>query len=350
LPLSEDTQVLEQQLSRINQGAGSFDAGEGGTTFRFLLAVLAVHNQGASVTGSTYLLSRPHSDLLEVLNQAGFHIESGSRYTVNEVADAIEPHWKVNVDVSSQFASALVMIAPAMEYPITIELMGNEVSAGYLQMTVLLMQSVGISVERKDNYIYVQPFMRSEESFEYSVESDWSGLSYFVSIALLSKRPIKLNNVHDSEIQPDRAIMEFGKQLGVAFRFHDNELEIVPDPDVELPASIVRDYTHCPDIALTEIVCCHALGINLKYSGIDHLTHKESDRLSCITAELDRFDRDLPMFQTHNDHRIAMSLAPLAILKPINLDHPEVVSKSFPDFWDQLEKLGFHIEPNNVSN
>ncbi len=341
-----------KSLESLNVNA-KIDAADGGTTFRFLSILLAHKGFVGNLYGSERLLARPNKPLIDSLSAIGYPISLNS---LGEVVFHKSPnkvnlnHWQVDISISSQFASALSMLAPSMQNDITIELVGDPVSLGYLDMTIELMRVLGMEIYRKDNLIYSKPFSPSQDLQTITVESDWSSISYFIAISVLAGLTIELQPVSNYSSQPDIAILDFANQLGVDTSFGGDVLTLTPKSRFSMPKSIARDYTNCPDIALTEIVVCHALGIDLTLQGVEHLKHKESDRLKTISQELSSFDKhNLPLFNTHNDHRIAMSLAPLAVLKPISFNDIEVVSKSFPDFWKEIDKLGFHITPEHES-
>lgn len=346
LPASTDTSTLAKLLEqRLHSTSFHFDAYDGGTTFRFLLAVLAATQTKATVTGSARLLKRPHSGLFDSLKQVGCSItqrEDNSIAIQPETLD-IGDVWNVDVSQSSQYATALALIAPAFGKSIQIKLIGKPVSLGYLDLTISLMKSLGIQIDRTKDAISAHPFTQKDTTIEQQVETDWSAVQYFVSLAVLSNQTITLMGNFLNSTQPDQASLRFGMSLGLDIEMTDEGVRLIPNPNFTKPKHISRNYTNCPDIALSERVCCHALGIQLDASGIDHLQYKESDRWRCIHQELDKFKDQLPSFETHQDHRIAMSLAPLAILKPIIINQPEVVSKSFPDFWEQLNKLGISV-------
>ena len=352
IPLSTDTLYLKEQLHKLKEGRDfHFDANDGGTTLRFLLVAIATHKIEARLSGTDQLMSRPHDELISSLNKIGYSIQKKDTYIYiyPNSNNSIQNHWDVDISKSSQFASALMLIAPSLPYPITIKLVGKPVSIGYLEMTTKLMQLMGIGVIHQSDTIISSPFIRSETPLLTEVESDWSSIAYFVSIATIAKKEIRISNANLSDLQPDIAILDFARLVGLETIFEQQELLLKPQLNFTLPEKIERDYTNCPDIALTELVCCFALGIEIHQTGVKHLEHKESDRLKAIHMELTKFDDNNPNFCTHHDHRIAMSLAPLSIIKPIQFDNIDVVSKSFPDFWKQIEKLGFQfIEPHGV--
>lgn len=349
LPESSDTKILRTcltELQTVNPTTPIY-VGEGGTTLRFLLAVMSVTNAAGTLTGAKQLLERPHDALINALNAIGFNTvftDLGIQVSPANLS-MLKTEWKADISKSSQFASALCMIAPYTNNPVRIELIGQPVSMGYLDMTIQLMQELGIAISRHGNIITSKPFELNTEAKTFYVESDWSGISYMISIAAIARKTITINNVTARSVQPDIEVLEYAKLVGLIPNFTENQLVLTPEEDFSAPDVIHRDYTTCPDLLPAEIVCSYALGIDLHASGTQHLVYKESDRTQSLKTELNRFTQSKePVFQSHHDHRVAMALAPLAILKPIKFAEPEVVSKSFPDFWKQLDRLGFSYE------
>ncbi|MFT5512841.1 MAG: 3-phosphoshikimate 1-carboxyvinyltransferase [Bacteroidia bacterium] len=249
----------------------------------------------------------------------------------------------MSMEQSSQFASALLMIAPCIGKRITLDLIGQPVSKGYFELTVGLMQDLDISIQQLQNMLIIEPFNRDQKTMVATVEADWSAVSYFIALSRVTNQQLRIHNVNQQSLQPDQDILNFARHIGVDFTFDSTTFVLSPVESFEYPQSLNRDYTNCPDIALTEIVLCYALNIDLNAKGIDHLKFKESNRAIVIHDELSNFSSDLPSFNTHNDHRVAMSLTTLSILKPIEFDDINVVSKSFPDFWQEVSKLGINL-------
>ncbi len=346
---STDSLSLIKSLGDKIDGQAKFHVEDGGTTLRFLLCYLASTNTASHVTCGPNLLQRPNDDLIVALNEIGFAIKKipqGFKITPVDLSN-ISQQWEVNISKSSQFATALLLISPSLGRKISLSLIGDPVSMGYFDLTVGLMQDLGCSIDRNGNSLTIRPMDKSAKALLTTVEADWSSISYFVAIARLSNHNLIIQNVNENSLQPDVHILEFAKLIGVGHSFEDSNLILKPTTDFAYPKDIHRDYTNCPDIALTEMVVCHALGINLTASGIDHLKYKESNRADVIEHELSKFDLETPHFYTHNDHRVAMCLTALSIIKPIQLDDISVVSKSFPDFWQEVSKIGIYLTPNN---
>ncbi len=348
---SDSTDSLSLRKSVFNQkdGVTKFHVEDGGTTLRFLICYLARTNTASYVTCGSKLFLRPHDDLITTLNNIGFDIEkTRDGFTLHSVDLAnISAQWDVDISKSSQFATALLLIAPSLNKPITLSLNGRPVSIGYFDLTVGLMQDLGCSIKRIENSLTILPMEKNAKTLLATVEADWSSISYFVAIARLSNHSLTIQNVNENSLQPDVNILEFAKMIGIDYAFNDSNLILHPTTPYTYPKEIRRDYTNCPDIALTERVICEALGIEITATGTEHLKYKESNRSEVIEQELSKFDQATPEFLTHNDHRVAMWLTALSIIKPIQLDDISVVSKSFPDFWQEVSKIGIYLTPDN---
>ncbi len=358
VPGSNDSDLLKDLLER------DYPKGErhliyvqdAGTAYRFLLPYFCMMGGEYIIKGSQRLMSRPIDPLIAALNDMGFDI---SRRALPELSVHIKSkgisdlklyHWKVDVSKSSQFASALLLIAPLSKKPITLELMGDAVSSGYLTMTIKTMQQLGFEVSQLNNVIQIGTKTTNIAS-HVAVEKDWSSASYFIALACLApSSKIKIRGLIKSGLQPDEAILDMANIYNLKYSAEGNDMVF---ENMDLPRDnlvVNRDYTLCPDIALTEIVTHYINRIHLSYTGIDHLAFKESDRLTNILEELKQFEsvKDGLVLKTYNDHRMAMSLALLSFIKPIRIENPRVVDKSFADFWQQLESLGLKTEIINL--
>ena len=278
---------------------------------------------------------------------------------------------KIEIDgsVSSQFISALLLIAPTFENGLELNLKNDIVSWPYIQMTLDILSEFGITIKKSNNFISVQKSKISPlKSNIYNIESDWSSASYWFSLVALSKNAeIKLTGLKDTSSQADSILPKLYNQFGVTSQFINNELVITKNgnikPDFEF------DFTNCPDIAQTIAVTCFGLGINAKLTGLKTLKLKESDRIVALKTELEKFGavvditdnsieiknsgfktqdsrlecKDIKL-ETYNDHRMAMSFAPLTLLyKQLYIQNPEVVAKSYPLFWEDLKSVGFSV-------
>jgi len=354
IPGSNDTDVLIDLLEN-NYPKGEcheIDVQDAGTVYRFMLPYFCMMGGEYLIRGSQRLMNRPIDPLIDTLSDMGFDIsrsappEMAIYIKSNGISDLQKSHWKIDVSKSSQFASALLLIAPLSKMPITIELLGNAVSSGYLTMTIKTMEHMGFDINHLNNSIQIGTKAINEVT-HVEVEKDWSSASYFIALACLSPTSrIKIRGLIKSGLQPDEAILDMADFYHLKYTVEGNDILF---ENTDLPTNdraVNRDYTTCPDIALTEIVAHKIKNTQLNYTGTAHLAFKESDRITNIQNELMRFvsvKNDL-VLKTHNDHRMAMSLALLSFIKPICIENPDVVNKSFADFWQQLEGLGLKTE------
>ncbi|MCU0392323.1 MAG: 3-phosphoshikimate 1-carboxyvinyltransferase [Thermoflexibacter sp.] len=357
---ARDTQTM---LKLLASDSLTLDVIDAGTTMRFLTAYCAVTNRESILTGSQRMCERPIQVLVEALRELGADIE----YLTNEGYPPI--HVKgfrpkkdalfVRGDVSSQYISALLMIAPILPNGLTINLVGKVASLPYIQMTLQLMQNFGVQHEWKTNAIHIPP--QDYHASSYSVESDWSASSYWYSIvSLANEAEIKLLGLKRDSLQGDAEIVKIMEKLGVNTVFEHDGILL---KKTTTEKSFEWDFTHCPDLAQTVAVVGAAKGVNMKMTGLESLKIKETDRLVAVRDELAKFgiiaqdvnDETLlippqaikaPMtyIKTYKDHRMAMAFAPLALLFNIEIEQPEVVEKSYPRFWEDLGKAGFGVK------
>lgn len=370
---SDDSKTL---LQLLNQKEGVLDAGHAGTTFRFLTAYLAFQPGTQILTGSERMKQRPIGPLVDALRQLGANIT----YMENEGYPPLEIHNpsaisnnKVSLpgDVSSQFISALLLVAPTLPSGLEITITSPLVSEPYLQMTLNIMHHFGVTTHWHENVIRVDK--QDYQSVDFTVEADWSAASYFYSIAALANEAeITLKGLFSPSWQGDSAIHTIAQSFGVkTIVTGHNTIHLSKNKGAEQVAMLEYDFLHQPDIAQTVFVMCAALGIPALFTGLQTLKIKETDRIAAMQSELaktgvflskvpQRFHSksptemymmegkcqldELPVFESYHDHRMAMALAPLALLHPIVIKDTGVVSKSFPGFWAALEALGFVME------
>jgi 3-phosphoshikimate 1-carboxyvinyltransferase len=361
---SDDTSVLVEALDNEKN---IIDVGHAGTSMRFLAAYLCTQPGDFVLTGSLRMKQRPIGPLVDALKQIGAGITYlekkgypplrivGGRLTGGTI--------EIDAGISSQFISALMMIGPMLEGGLIIRLKGDVVSASYIKMTLSLMNSCGTEACFEANQITVP---RGSYSLgEFSVESDWSGASYWFQVAaLLPGSEITLPHLSRSSLQGDAALVQIFDPLGVQTAFGKNGLTL-RSQEVNLPEHFDYDFTGCPDLVQTLAVSLCALGIPFRFNGTITLRVKETDRLTALQKELKRLGYVLtadtrgewlewdgtrcepeknPHILTYHDHRMAMAFAPMAIKQgSIIIVDPEVVSKSYPGFWKDLEKAGFGI-------
>jgi 3-phosphoshikimate 1-carboxyvinyltransferase len=359
LSTSEDTSLLKDALNAQNP---EIDIHHAGTAMRFLTAYFAVQeNKKVILTGSNRMKERPVGILVEALNSLGADIQ----YSGKKGFPPIQISGKklaggfveLKADVSSQFITALMLIAPKLEKGLAIKLNGEIISLPYLEMTKSLLEKLEIQVEMKNREIKIFP-KKDIENQSITVESDWSSASYFYSLAALSRKTgLKLNSFKSNSFQGDSALAEiYETHFGVETKFEGNTLTLTKDPDRVLNPVRV-DLNSTPDLAQTIAVTCAALKIKCKLSGLKTLKIKETDRLAALKNELlkigavaETTDDSLeilhftqvekrPFIKTYDDHRMAMSFAPYCLINEIEIENPEAVRKSYPDFWNDLKTV-----------
>ena len=344
----DDTNVL---VSALDSNSTTFDIGAAGTTMRFLTAFLSKTVGEWVITGSERMKQRPIKLLVDALNGLGARIE----YLENDgypplkiVGSALvggEIHLKGNV--SSQYISALMMIAPCMLKGLKIVLEGKIISKPYINMTMQMMDEYGIDVDFLGNVIQIEP-----------QESDWSAASYWYEIlSLVGKGGVFLKGLGENSYQGDSKVADLFEQLGVKTTYMEDG--VLLSPNGELTTRMEYDFTDEPDLTQTFAVTCCLKGIPFKFSGLETLKIKETDRIAALINELAklgyvvyepaesqlawdgaRCEPASPIsIATYHDHRMAMAFAPAALVTPIIVENPQVVTKSYPGFWDDFEKL-----------
>ena len=359
---SDDSEVMQKALLGNEE---IVDIHHAGTAMRFLTAYFAV-NDGREVvlTGSQRMQERPIKVLVEALEQLGAVIsyEKEAGYPPIRIKGQKITASKVNIpaNVSSQYISALLLVAPKLENGIEITLVGDITSIPYIKMTLALLNDLDIKNSFEGNVITVYP-KQEVESKVMTVESDWSSASYFFSlVALTEKATISLTSYKETSLQGDSALVEIYKEMGVETHFIGNKMTLVKVLGFK-PCDIRLDLNNTPDIAQTIVVTCLGLGIGCHLTGLHTLKIKETDRLEALRIELTKLGANISVthdslslaashkinhnikIATYNDHRMAMAFAPLALKVPIIIENAEVVSKSYPDFWEDLKSLGFEI-------
>jgi 3-phosphoshikimate 1-carboxyvinyltransferase len=339
------------------------DIHHAGTAMRFLTAYFAV-NEGREVvlTGSPRMQERPIKVLVEALQQLGAQIsyEKEEGYPPIRIKGQKITAFKVNIpaNVSSQYISALLLVAPKLENGIELTLIGDITSVPYIKMTLALLNDLNIQTSFEGNVIRVYP-KPEVATKEMTVESDWSSASYFFSlVALSATASISLTSYKATSLQGDSALVEIYAKMGVETRFEGNKMTLVKQQNFKLE-TVNLELNNTPDIAQTIVVTCLGLGIGCHLTGLHTLKIKETDRLEALRIELTKLGANISVtndsltlvaatlinsniaIATYNDHRMAMAFAPLALKVPIIIDNAEVVSKSYPDFWKDLERLGF---------
>lgn len=370
LSTSKDTQTL---LHLLKQAPGSYDAGDAGTTFRFLTAFMAIQPGEQLLTGSPRMLERPVGPLVEALRELGADIRflGNEGYPPLQIGEMKQRNRSVRVaaNVSSQFLSALLLIGPYL--PLGLELIpdGPLVSRPYLEMTLKLMRHFGASVEWQENAIVVAPGKYLPKPLR--VEADWSAASYWYAMAAFSGTlDLRLQGLQDPSWQGDAVLARMMQRFDIQSTFSENVLRLQKMGQAPRPV-FEWDFFECPDLAQTLAVVCAGLGTTGVFSGLETLSIKETDRIKALKTELakvgvmfaklpPRFSKkwpdktfynvadkaewsEVPRFSTYGDHRMAMAFATLAMFGPIEIENPEVVSKSYPQFWKHLESVGFEL-------
>ena len=370
LSTSVDTRLMQKLLS---SGEGVLDAGAAGTTFRFLTAYLATREKELILTGSERMKQRPIGELVNTLNELGAGIEflerdgyPPLRFTGKKLIQ-VKNKIRIRATISSQYISALLMIAPALPGGLEIELIGEVISRPYIEMTLAMMKHFGINTSWVDDRIHIEP--QSYQSRPLFVEGDWSAASYYYSLAAIAKEAhLDLYGIKDNSLQGDSAIASIARFFNIKTQYHSDHVTLTKS-NQPLPSSIEWDFIQCPDLAQTVFTMCAATGVKGAFTGLQTLRIKETDRIAAMKAELKKVNvpffqlpsrmskqneyhmvegkvhfEEIPVFSTYEDHRMAMCLAPLALLHPIEIEHPAVVGKSYPEFWRDLQSLGGVVE------
>ncbi len=361
---SDDAEVMQKGLKISN---GEVDIHHAGTAMRFLTGYFA-SQEGKEIvlTGSQRMTERPVKVLVEALRGLGADIEyvtnegyppikiKGKKLTKNEVS--------LPANISSQYISSLLLIAPSLENGLELELIGEITSVPYIEMTLGLLNQIGVETSFQGNKISVSK-KTDVRPAELVVESDWSSASYFYSVVALCEigTEIKLSAYKKHSLQGDSVLSKIYQDFGVKTTFFENEIVLRKIENRKLQI-ITCDLANAPDIAQTIAVTCFGLGVGCELTGLHTLKIKETDRLEAMHMELSKLgakvmvtDKSLTLeptkeiipdvsIDTYNDHRMAMAFGPLAIKTTLKINDAEVVSKSYPDFWEDLKKLGFDIQ------
>jgi len=365
---ANDTAIMKRLLS--NRDDLVLDAGDAGTVFRFMTAYLALLPARHFLTGSLAMLKRPVSVLVEALNTLGAKITYAGKKGFPPLSIGIPDFEKgkngliVDASVSSQYISALLMIAPCLPDGLILRTENKIVSEPYIDMTITLMRYFGAHVIKVENSIEVSPGKYTV--IPYEVESDWSAASYFYAFAAIAPEDIciSLKTLNRDSLQGDAQISSIMQSFGIKTTFNDDGTILIDNRNRKKPGSFEYDFSPCPDLAQTLAVVCAALNISAELKGLSTLKIKETDRIKALKTELEKLgaeietdDQSLKILKavdlnlvpkqisTWNDHRMAMSFAPLVMLYGnLKFDDAEVVAKSYPRFWEDLKKLGVSIK------
>jgi len=359
---SKDSQTLTKLLE---QEGDIYDAGHAGTTFRFMTALLAFKKGVQTLTGSDRMKQRPIGELVNALNTIGANIEYLENdgfppLKIEAPNEEISASVSINGNISSQYISALIMVAPTLPRGLEIKINEKLVSRPYTDMTLRMLDAFGAGSNFQDNTIYISS--QSINNQGLTIESDWSAASYYYAILALSDGgKILLKGLQKDSWQGDSILSEMMEIFGIHTQFMEEGIFIKKTGAP--PRKFEADFEDCPDIAQTVAVICAGLGIEAYFTGLSTLKIKETDRISALQTELkkvgvifedmgnDRYKltgkatfEETPTFATYKDHRMAMAFAPLGLLHPIYIEEPDVVVKSYGKFWKDLDSLGFEIE------
>ena len=362
---SDDSQLMQKALKSKES---IIDIHHAGTAMRFLTAYFSIQaNREVTITGSSRMKERPIKILVDALVDLGANIDyvenngfpplkiKGSRLKGGNVS--------LKANVSSQYISALLLIAPKLKKGLKLKLKGAVTSIPYIKMTLDLLNQIGINTNFEDNVIRIKPFSKKLKSNELLVESDWSSASYFYSLIALSEvgTELHLSSYKANSLQGDSALVYIYEKFGVHTKFNDDTIIIQKIKTIDKQSIIELNLVETPDIAQTIAVTCLGLGVKCELTGLHTLKIKETDRLQALKTEIEKFgcsvkitDSTLRLsrvaslnntitISTYHDHRMAMAFAPLALKTSLIIEDANVVSKSYPDFWRDLESIGVKI-------
>ena len=364
---SDDTKVL---LKALENQTDIIDIHHAGTAMRFLTSLFAVTNKkNIILTGSIRMQKRPVGELVDSLKRLGADIiyEKEIGYPplrfngFNQMSKLIE----LRSDISSQFASSLILVAPYLNDGLQIKLVGNILSKPYILLTCEIMKRFGFSCFINNNEIKIEPNKKVSIK-SYSVESDWSSASYLYSIVALSGVELNLSSFKSNSLQGDSKLSKIYENFGVKTYFKNDEIILKRSQSLRMKRFIELDLVENPDLAQTIIVTSLGLSIHTKLTGLNTLKIKETDRLIALKNEISKFKADVIIddqsieiknfpkilpenieIDTYHDHRMALAFAPLSVLVKLVINDYSVISKSFPEYWAILKKLNFNLEFDN---
>lgn len=364
---SDDSNYMQKAIASNEE---LVDIHHAGTAMRFLTSYFATRQGRKTIlTGSERMQQRPIKILVDALKSLGADITyekqegyppiiiKGKKLTNNKVS--------LQANVSSQYISSLMLVAPTFENGLQINLEGKVTSIPYINMTLSLLKEIGVEGTFENNVISIQPLTKAQTD-HLVVESDWSSASYFYSLVALSKNAsITLGSYKKDSYQGDSSLAQIYEHLGVKTSYANNTITISKTENFKVNQDAFNgalDLANSPDIAQTIAVTCLGLGVGCHMIGLHTLKIKETDRLEALKTEIEKLggkvditDVDLKLhasaeikqgvaIDTYQDHRMAMAFAPLALRTQLFINEAEVVSKSYPDFWKDMEAVGFKIE------
>ena len=363
---SDDSVLMQKALASKEE---TIDIHHAGTAMRFLTAYFSIQkNRETIITGSPRMKERPIKILVDALEALGADITylendgfpplkiKGQEFTKSKVT--------LEANVSSQYISALLLIASKLENGLELTLKGKITSVPYINMTLSLLNSIGIETSFVENTISVKPNTANVKAQTLTVESDWSSASYFYSVIALSDvgTEITIASYKDKSLQGDSVLADIYKKFGVTTTFSNQTIKIQKSEVINANSVVELDLSNAPDIAQTIAVTAFGLGLESYMVGLHTLKIKETDRLVALKTELGKLGAEVIItdaslhlkpsveiknnitIATYNDHRMAMAFAPLALKVPISIENADVVSKSYPQFWDDFKAIGFKIK------
>jgi len=355
---ANDTRLMKKLIGSTDS---VLDVEDAGTTMRFLTAFNAIKGETRVITGTDRMKQRPIALLVDALRKMGAEIEYGEKEGFPPIKTMgfkgqTAPELSIRGDVSSQYISALMMVAPVLPKGLTLKFEGQVTSRPYIEMTASLMNEFGVKCEVLEKEVHIAH--QSYRPTEVTIESDWSAASYWYGFtALAEQATIELPMMTMKSIQGDRVVVEMMEVLGVKSEAKGSSLVLTKQNH---QPEFSWDFKHCPDLAQTVSVVCAAKGINGTFTGLESLRIKETDRIMALQQELQKlgaifFEQDgkwilIPSrsrqfdslsFETYLDHRMAMAFAPLATLADVTIEDPAVTRKSYPKFWEDIQGLGF---------
>lgn len=360
----DDTTLM---VKALNSDSRDFNVGAAGTTMRFMTAFLSKIVGEWTLTGTERMKNRPIKVLVDALNSLGARIEYMEKegYPPLRIFGSALQGGEVTLpgNVSSQYISAILMIAPLMEKGVTLHLEGEIISKPYINITLQLMKQYGVEATWKDNTLYVKP--QEYKPIRFTVESDWSAASYWYEMMALSPHSeVELLGLFKNSLQGDAAGAKLFAQLGIGTRFTNRGVTLYRNGNS--CRKLIYNFVNEPDLAQTFVVTCALMNIPFRFSGLQSLKIKETDRIEALKQELhklgyliqdshnsilewngERCEAEAnPLIATYEDHRMAMAFAPAALIRKegIRIAQPSVVSKSYPTYWEHLKAAGWRLQ------
>jgi len=362
----DDTDVM---IAALTQGKSMIDIKAAGTAMRFLTAYLAQQPGDWILTGTERMKNRPIRILFDALRTLGGQLEYMEKegYPPLKITGTLLKGGEITLDgsISSQYISALLMIAPKMRDGLRLHLSGTVISKPYIYLTLSLMKEFGIESNWTGNIISIAPQEYKPTSFV--VESDWSAASYWYQMAALcDEQDIELLGLNENSYQGDARLTEIFSLLGITT--HYTERGVLLRKNKEHCSRFIYDFVDQPDLAQTFVVTSALMDIPFRFTGLQSLKIKETDRIHALIQEMKKLGyllreseentlewdgerctaEEVPVIATYEDHRMAMAFAPAALkLKEIRIEDPQVVSKSYPSYWENLKQAGFTLQTEN---